>query len=160
PLAAWFEKIFGLRTFLLVVTTLFTCFSMYCGVSHDLTSMIIGRLGQGFTGGAMIPTALTIVALRLPPREQPIGIAAFGLTALIGLRVGPVMGAGLPGHISWHSAFFLTLPIGVGLLGLLMIGLEGARPKWSLFLEADLLGIVGLTLGLGALTCVLEEGEK
>jgi len=28
-------------------------------------------------------------------------------------------------HISWHYAFFLNLPIGIGLIALLTLGLEG-----------------------------------
>jgi len=66
------------------VTVLFTAFSMMCGISHDLNQMIIGRIGQGFTGGAMIPMALIIVATRLPPSQQPLGIALFGMTAVLG----------------------------------------------------------------------------
>jgi DHA2 family multidrug resistance protein len=160
PIAGWLSKIFGLRSFLLIVTALFTAFSMMCGVSHDLNQMIIGRIGQGFTGGAMIPMALIIVATRLPPRQQPLGIALFGMTAVLGPVLGPVIGGWMTEHLSWHYAFFLNLPIGAGLLALLTLGLTGARPRWKMFAEADLLGLVGLTLGLGGLTIVLEEGQR
>jgi DHA2 family multidrug resistance protein len=160
PLAGWLQKIFGLRSFLLIVTTLFTLFSMICGVSHDLGQMVIGRIGQGFTGGAMIPMALTIVATRLPPRQQPLGIALFGMTAVLGPVLGPVVGGWLTENVSWHYAFFLNLPIGVGLIALLMLGLQGERIRWSMFKEADVLGILGLALGLGGLTVVLEEGQR
>jgi MFS transporter, DHA2 family, multidrug resistance protein len=67
PLAGWFDRIFGLRNFLLGCTILFTGFSILCGLSDSLGMMIVGRIGQGFSGGAMIPTALTIVSTRLPP---------------------------------------------------------------------------------------------
>jgi DHA2 family multidrug resistance protein len=160
PIAGWLSKIFGLRSFLLIVTGLFTAFSMMCGISHDLGQMIIGRIGQGFTGGAMIPMALTIVATRLPPREQPLGIALFGMTAVLGPVLGPVIGGWMTENISWHYAFFLNLPIGVGLIALLTLGLAGARANWVMFAEADILGIVGLALGLGGLTIVLEEGQR
>jgi len=160
PIAGWLGKIFGLRTFLLLVTVLFTAFSMLCGVSHDLNQMIIGRVGQGFTGGAMIPMALIIVATRLPPSQQPLGIALFGMTAVLGPVLGPVIGGWMTEHISWHYAFFLNLPIGIGLLALLTLGLEGARARWEMFREADVLGILGLALGLGGLTIVLEEGQR
>jgi len=160
PIAGWLGKIFGLRSFLLIVTVLFTAFSMMCGVSHDLNQMIIGRIGQGFTGGAMIPMALIIVATRLSPSQQPLGIALFGMTAVLGPVLGPVIGGWMTEHISWHYAFFLNLPIGIGLVALLTLGLEGARARWEMFLEADLLGIAGLALGLGGLTIVLEEGQR
>jgi DHA2 family multidrug resistance protein len=160
PIAGWLGKIFGLRSFLLIVTVLFTAFSMMCGVSHDLNQMIIGRVGQGFTGGAMIPMALIIVATRLPPLQQPLGIALFGMTAVLGPVLGPVIGGWMTEHISWHYAFFLNLPIGIGLIALLTLGLEGTRARWEMFAEADLLGLAGLALGLGGLTIVLEEGQR
>ena len=160
PIAGWLGKIFGLRSFLLIVTALFTAFSMMCGVSHDLGQMIIGRVGQGFTGGAMIPMALIIVATRLPPRQQPVGIALFGMTAVLGPVLGPVVGGWMTEHVSWHYAFFLNLPIGVGLIALLTLGLAGARARWAMFAEADIPGLVGLALGLGGLTIVLEEGQR
>lgn len=75
PLTGWFSRIFGIRDFLLLSTVLFTAFSVMCGMSSSLTMMIVGRIGQSFFGGAMIPTALTIVSTRLPPAQQPIGIA-------------------------------------------------------------------------------------
>jgi len=160
PMAGWLSKIFGLRAFLLIVTVIFTLFSMMCGVSHDLIQMVIGRIGQGFSGGAMIPMALTIVATRLPPRQQPLGIALFGMTAVLGPVLGPVVGGWLTENVSWHYAFFLNLPIGIGLVLLLVLGLPGSPIRWRMFLEADLLGIAGLILGLGGLTIVLEEGQR
>ena len=72
PLAAWFERMLGLRRFLLIAAVLFTIFSVVCGTADSLGVMIIGRIGQGFTGGAMIPTAMSIIAMRLPPSQQPI----------------------------------------------------------------------------------------
>ena len=78
PLSAWLERLLGLRTLLIVAVSAFTAFSVLCGIATDLTTMIIGRTGQGFMGGALIPTAMTIVAKRLPPSQQPIGMALFG----------------------------------------------------------------------------------
>ncbi|SEQ95409.1 MFS transporter, DHA2 family, multidrug resistance protein [Faunimonas pinastri] len=160
PLSGWFQRIFGLRNFLLIVTVLFTLFSIACGLSSNLDEMIIGRVGQGFTGGAMIPTALTIVATRLPPGQQPIGIALFGMTAVLGPVLGPLIGGWLTEHLSWHYSFFLNLPIGIGLVALLAVGLPSEKSNLGAFAEADWIGILGLALGLGCLTVVLEEGQR
>jgi len=92
PLSAWLTRVFGLRTLLLTCAILFTVFSVICGFSHDLTSMIIGRVGQGFFGGALIPTAQTIIRTRLPMKQIPIGMTIFGLIVLLGPLVGPVIG--------------------------------------------------------------------
>lgn len=95
PLSAWLERLLGLRTLLLIAVVMFTAFSMLCGIATDLTTMIIGRAGQGLMGGALIPTAMTIVATRLPARQQPIGMALFGVTVILGPVVGPLLGGWL-----------------------------------------------------------------
>ena len=131
-----------------------------CGGSHDSTTMITGGVGQVLTVGARIPMALFLATTRLPPSQQPLGIALFGMTAVLGPVLGPVIGGWMTEHISWHYAFFLNLPIGIGLVILLTVGLDGARARWEMFREADILGILGLALGLGGLTIVLEEGQR
>ncbi|MDQ0839981.1 MDR family MFS transporter [Sphingomonas faeni] len=160
PMAAWLHRMLGLRTFLLLAAGLFTVFSVVCGLSTSLSMMIIGRVGQGFTGGAMIPTAQTIIAQRLPPSQQPIGIAAFGVTAILGPVLGPLMGGWLTENISWHYAFFINLPICAVLIALLLLGLPHEKPKLHLFVQADWFGIAGLALGLGGLTVFLEDGQR
>src|SRR5580698_5535372 len=160
PLAAWLTRVFGLRNFLLANSALFIAFSMMCGWSHTLPMMIAGRIGQGFTGGALIPTAQTIIRTRLPLSQLPLGMTMFGLIVLLGPLLGPVVGGWLAENISWSWCFFLNLPVGVALVSLLFAGLPSDRPHWEAFFKADWLGIAGLAIGLSSLTVVLEEGQR
>ena len=160
PLSAWLERLLGLRTLLLIAVVSFTGFSILCGIATDLTTMIIGRTGQGFMGGALIPTAMTIVAKRLPPQQQPIGMALFGMTVILGPVLGPLLGGWLTENLSWHYAFFVNVPVCGVLLLLLLLGLPHERTNWEYLREADWFGILGLILGLGGLTVVLEEGHR
>ncbi|CAM2151845.1 MFS transporter, DHA2 family, multidrug resistance protein [Pararobbsia alpina] len=160
PLTAWLTRVFGLRNFLITNTLLFTLFSMMCGFSHSLPQMVIGRIGQGFAGGAMIPTAQTIVATRLPRHQMPIGMTMFGLIVLLGPLLGPVVGGWLAENIDWSWCFFLNLPVSIALIGLLLFGLKRDHVDLHQFVNADWLGIVGLTAGLSCLTVVLEEGQR
>jgi DHA2 family multidrug resistance protein len=160
PLAAWFERLLGLRTFLLICTLLFTGFSIMCGLSTALAMMVIGRVGQGFTAGAMIPTAQTIIATRLPRSQQPIGMAMFGVTAIMGPVLGPLIGGWLTENLSWHYAFFLNVPVGIALVLLLLIGLPHRAVNLQWLREADWLGIAGMAAGLGGLTVLLEDGQS
>jgi DHA2 family multidrug resistance protein len=150
----------GLRRFLLIAALFFTGFYILCGLSTSLPVMIVGRVGQGFTGGAMIPTAMTIIATRLPPAQQPIGIAMFGATMILGPVMGPLLGGWLTENMSWHYAFFVNVPICVVLASLLILGLPGQRMRLNELAHADWLGIAGMALGLGCLTIVLEEGHR
>jgi MFS transporter, DHA2 family, multidrug resistance protein len=160
PLAAWLTRVFGLRNFLLANAALFMAFSMMCGMSASLQAMIVGRIGQGFTGGAMIPTAQTIIRTRLPRAQLAIGMTIFGLIVLLGPLLGPVVGGWLAENVSWRWCFFINLPVCVALLALLLTGLPSESPRWREFVEADWIGIVGLSIGLSSLTVVLEEGQR
>ena len=160
PLTAWLERVFGLRRFLLIRASLFMMFSMACGFSSNLTEMIIGRVGQGFTGGAMIPTGMTIIATRLPRHQQPIGTALFGSTLIMGPVFGPLLGGWLTENYSWHYAFFINLPICAILMTFLIVGLKHQAMKLDEIKQADWLGIAGMAAGLGGLTVVLEEGNR
>nr|WP_294847629.1 MDR family MFS transporter [uncultured Sphingomonas sp.] len=160
PLTGWLERVFGLRRFLMVAAILFTAFSIMCGMANTLPTMIIGRIGQGFTGGAMIPTAMTIIATRLPPHQQPIGTAMFGATVILGPVLGPLAGGWLTENFSWHYAFFINVPICAILMAMLMLGLPAQKAHLDEFLQADWLGIIGMAMGLGGLTVVLEEGHR
>jgi DHA2 family multidrug resistance protein len=160
PLTAWFTRLFGLRRFLLVCTAFFTLFSVFCGLAHSLPQMVAGRMGQGFTGGAMIPTAQTIVATRLPRHQIPLGMTVFGLIVLLGPIFGPVSGGWLAENVDWHWCFFINLPVGMALFILLMLGLPTEKTNFRLLRHGDWFGMLGLTLGLSALTVVLEEGQR
>ncbi|SEL43356.1 MFS transporter, DHA2 family, multidrug resistance protein [Roseateles sp. YR242] len=160
PLAAWLTRVFGLRNFLVGNATLFTLFSVMCGLSGSLSTLIIARIGQGFTGGAMIPTAQTIIRTRLPRHQLPVGMTVFGLIVILGPLLGPVVGGWLTENVSWHWCFFINVPVCAALLALLLLGLPSDRTHFGEFLRADWLGIIGLAVGLSTLTVVLEEGQR
>jgi MFS transporter, DHA2 family, multidrug resistance protein len=160
PLSAWFSRVLGLRTLLLSFSILFTVFSVICGLSHNLAMMIVGRVGQGFFGGALIPTAQTIVRTRLPWQQMPVGMTIFGLIVLLGPLLGPVVGGWLTENVSWQWCFFINLPVAITLVTLLLIGLPHEKADLHEVVNADWLGIFGLSLGLSSLTVVLEEGQR
>lgn len=160
PMVAWLTRVFGLRNFLLGNASLFVMFSVLCGVSGSLPMLILARVGQGFTGGAMIPTAQTIVRSRLPLHQMPVGMTIFGLIVILGPLFGPVIGGWLTENADWTWCFFINVPVCTVLLLLLILGLPAERTNPKAFFEADWLGVAGLTLGLSTLIAVLEEGQR
>jgi len=88
PLTAWLARVFSVRWYLLVNVALFLLFSCLCGLARSLGEMILFRACQGFTGGVMIPMALTVALSTLPKSKQPLGLAMFGITATLGPAIG------------------------------------------------------------------------
>ncbi|NMW31267.1 DHA2 family efflux MFS transporter permease subunit [Altererythrobacter sp. RZ02] len=160
PLSAWLTRLVGLRNLLLTAASFFTLFSVICGLSADLTTLIIGRTGQGLAGGLLIPTAFTIIATRLPPSQQAIGTAAFGATAILGPIMGPILGGWLTETWSWHYAFYINVPICALLLTLIATAFPSDKKGDAQLADADWFGIAGLVIGLGCMTVVLEEGHR
>jgi DHA2 family multidrug resistance protein len=160
PLTAWFSRLMGQRNFLVMASVLFTLFSMLCGLSGSLTAMIIGRVGQGFFGGALIPASLTIIATRLTDKQRPLGLMIYASVAVLAPVIGPVVGGWLTENVSWHWLFFMNLPIAFVLVFLLYLGIEREDPDLTELHRADWMGIAGLAMFLGALTIILEEGQR
>jgi DHA2 family multidrug resistance protein len=160
PLTAWLSRTIGLRRFLSISSALFVGFSILCAMSNSLTEMIIWRAGQGFTGGVLIPTAITIVRSRLPADKQPIGIAMFGMVATFAPAIGPTIGGWLTENWSWHYIFYLNVVPGLLAIALQLYSLDPEKPQWAELKHADWLGIVAMAIGLSCMTYVLEEGQR
>lgn len=160
PLTGWLGSVFGLRRYLSVNTVLFVGFSIACALSNTLTQMIVFRAGQGFTGGVLIPTAITIVRTRLPRSQQAVGIAMFGLTATFAPAIGPTVGGWLTDNLSWHHIFYLNLIPGPLAFALQLYALDPVPARLEELGKGDWLGVGLMATGLPALTFVLEEGQR
>jgi DHA2 family multidrug resistance protein len=160
PLTGYLGSVFGIRRYLIVNAVLFVIFSMLCGTATNLTQMILYRIGQGFTGGVMIPTALTIVNVKLPPEKRAIGMALFGLTATLGPALGPTIGGWITDNIGWPYIFYINLLPGCLLVAMIWYGMDPEPMRLGRLKEGDWFGIACMAVGLGSLEVVLEEGER
>ncbi len=151
---------FSFRRFLIGNLILFLIFSMLCAFATSLTEMIIWRGLQGFSGGVMIPMAFTRVLTTLPKHQQPIGLAAFAMTATFGPSIGPTIGGYLTENYGWQYIFFVNIVPSALLLGLLYPTLERTRMDLALLREGDWLGIAFMVVGLASLQTVLDEGNQ
>ena len=108
PLAGFMAGVFSTRRYMLVNVVLFLSFSTLCGVAWNLESMIVFRGLQGFSGGVLIPMAMTLVTRRLPLSKRPIGLAMFGMTATLAPTLGPTVGGYLTSLYGWPSIFYIN----------------------------------------------------
>ncbi|MES2742257.1 MAG: DHA2 family efflux MFS transporter permease subunit [Pseudomonadota bacterium] len=160
PLTALLARVFGVRNYMMGTTALFLLFSTLCGSAWNLQSMIFFRMLQGFTGGALIPMAFTLVLTQLPASKRSVGMAIFGLTATLAPAMGPTLGGYLSELYGWPSIFYINWVPGVLLIAGMIYGLDRDRAQWGLLLKADWLGIGLMAMGLGCLTVFLEEGNS
>ena len=160
PLTALLTIVFGMRNYVVGTTALFLVFSTLCGAAWNLESMVVFRVFQGITGGALIPMALTLVMTKLPPSKRAAGMAIFGLTATLAPAMGPTVGGYLAELYGWPMIFYVNWVPGLLLIAGVWWGLDGERTQLSKLANADWLGIALMALGLGSLTIFLEEGNS
>jgi DHA2 family multidrug resistance protein len=160
PLAALMVRVFTIRGYMIGTTAAFLVFSTLCGWAWNLESMIVFRMLQGFTGGALIPMAMTLVMAKLPPSKRAVGMAVFGLTATLAPTMGPTLGGYLSELYGWPSIFYINWVPGLLLIFGVWWGLDREKAHLRLLAEADWIGIALMAIGLGSLTIFLEEGNS
>jgi DHA2 family multidrug resistance protein len=160
PLSGWFAQVFSIRIYLLTSAFLFLVFSAACALAQDLPQMIALRAVQGFSGGALIPSAFTLIITLLPKAKQPIGQALFAISATFAPAIGPTIGGYLTENFGWQYIFYVNVVPGAIMIGMLYFSLEAKPMKLSLLRDGDWPGIVTMAIGLSALQTVLEEGNK
>jgi MFS transporter, DHA2 family, multidrug resistance protein len=159
-LTAWFADIFTVRYYLLGNVVLFLIFSACCGISTNLTEIIVFRAGQGFTGGVFIPVALAIVVSTMPRHLAPIGQAMFGMTATLAPAVGPALGGWLTDRFGWQWNFYVNFIPGALMFAAVWFAIDKKPMKLEQLRNGDWWGVLCMAIGLGSLVAMLEEGQR
>lgn len=88
-------------------------------MSNEMMTLIIARGIQGIGAGAIMPVSLTIIAdlYDIEKRAKVLGLtsAAWGVASVF----GPLAGGLIVDTVGWHWIFFINVPIGLALIGLL-----------------------------------------
>jgi EmrB/QacA subfamily drug resistance transporter len=128
PLMGNLSDSFGRKPVFLGSLLLFTLSSLACGLAPNIYSLVAFRFLQGIGGASFLPTAAGIVSDQFPEhRQQAIGL--FSSIFSIGGIVGPNLGGWIVSRYSWRYIFYINLPIGLGLLVLIMLLLRDTQVR-------------------------------
>jgi DHA2 family multidrug resistance protein len=160
PLNGWLTATFGRQKYYATSIAFFTISSFLCGLSGTLPLLVIFRVLQGLGGGALQPTAQAILFESYPPNRRGQAMAIFGLGAMVGPAIGPVLGGYIVDNYSWPLIFFINVPIGVIAFAMTFLFIRDPayieKPNGGV----DWNGLVLMTVGLSALQYVLERGQR
>jgi len=160
PLNGWLTARFGRRNFYAVSLVLFTVASFLCGTATNVWVLVAYRFIQGIGGGALQPTAQAILFESYPQDRRAGAMAIFGMGVMVGPAIGPVLGGSIIDNFSWPLIFYVNVPIGV--LAIVMTMLYIRDPSYVKRQNAplDFVALGLLTVGMGALQYVLQEGQQ
>jgi MFS transporter, DHA2 family, multidrug resistance protein len=160
PLTGWLANYFGRKRVLLTALAGFTGASVLCGMAPSLSMLILFRVIQGATGGALQPLSQAVMLEAFPPRDRGKAMAFWGLGIVVAPMLGPVVGGWLTDNWSWRWVFYINLPI--GLISIVMTRMFLFDPPYIRRREGgiDYWGIGLLALGVGALQVLLDRGQE
>ncbi len=156
----WFAVTMSVRRWVLFALALCCVTSVCVPLTSNLTLLYGLRFWQGVSGGLLIP-CLLIVGLRvLAPPIRLYGLAAYALTATFGPNLSATLAALWDDIVWWPFAFYEALPLCALAAVLVWYGVEQEPPQYQRFKLFDLSGAVLAVIGFGALTTMLQQGNR
>ncbi len=160
PMAAWFARLIGRKNYQIASIALFTFSSFMCGSAWSLPSLVFFRILQGMGGGGLVPISQSILLESFPREKHGQAMAIFGMGAMFGPIVGPLLGGWITDTLTWRWIFYINIPIGI--LSIIMNVLVIQDPPYMQRqkMKIDYWGLLFLSVGLGALQFMLDKGES
>lgn len=148
--------LYGRRRVLVAGLGLFALASLSAGLADSLWQLVVSRAVQGLGAALAAPAALATLTSTFPEgaaRNKALGIfgAVGGSAASIGVIAGGLFTEG-PG---WEWIFFVNVPIGAALIGLILVLVPAAAPAEDR--SADVAGALAVTAGLMATVYAINQ---
>ncbi len=166
PVAGWAVERFGGRRIFLAGLAVFVVGSALSSLAWSAGSLIVFRVVQGFGGGALEPTALTLAA-RTAWRRTASGASetASSVGAVMGFLslvvniapvLGPLLGGVLVGGGHWRWIFLVNVPLGIALavVTLIVVPSDPGDPAAQ---RTDLKGLGLLSPGFALVLLAIER---
>src|SRR5215210_8374091 len=160
PMTGWLASMFGRKRLLMLSVVGFTASSFLCGLAPTLGTLILFRIMQGATGGALQPLSQAVLLEAFPPRDRGKAMGFWGLGIVVAPILGPVLGGWLTDTYSGRWVFYINLPIGIA--SLVMTKLYVFDPAYlrKETNRIDYWGIGLLALWIGTLQLALDLGQE
>lgn len=160
PITGWLSSRFGRKNLLMASVVGFTSASFLCGLAPNLPALILFRILQGASGGALQPLSQAVLLEAFPPEERGKAMGFWGLGIVVAPVLGPVLGGWLTDSYSWRWVFYINIPVGIA--SFLMTRAFVFDPPYLKRERqgVDYWGIGMLALWVGALQVVLDKGQQ
>src|SRR6187455_74901 len=148
--------LFGRKAVFQASVVFFLAGSVLCGLSGSMTMLVASRALQGIGGGAIMVTAMAVIGEVIPLRDRGRYQGALGAVFGVTTVIGPLLGGLFTDHLSWRWAFYVNLPIGIGVIVLAAFTMPSVKAVARPII--DYLGIVFVSVGAAALILAVSWG--
>jgi DHA2 family multidrug resistance protein len=155
----WVTKRVGPVRLVILSILLFTLFSWTCGLSPNLTMLVISRFIQGLVAGPVIPLSQSLIVTFATEKSRSRDIAIWSTIIITAPVIGPILGGYISDWYFWTWIFYINIPVGLlcaGILWLIMRPHETKTDKTPI----DIAGFILLTIGVACLQILLDKGQQ
>ena len=157
PTSGWMADHFGYKRTYLLALGLFTTGSFLCGMAWNESMLVVFRVIQGAGAGFLMPVGMAIITREFPPERRGIALGFWSIAAATSVSFGPLIGGYLIDNFSWHTIFYVNVPVGiVGFIATVLIQREYRTEHTRSF---DFVGFVSVGVFLTFLLIALADGN-
>lgn len=156
-LAGRFADRYGRRLVFLIGVAVFTVGSAACAAATSVPLLVAFRMLQAVGAALVLPTSLALLLASVPAARRAIAVSTWAAVGGAAGALGPPIG-GLLVQLSWRWIFLVNIPVGV--LALVFGPRVLRETKEDASGVPDVLGAIGLVVGVGALAWALVEAPE
>lgn len=158
PILGKLGDLYGRRRVVLSAIGIFVVGSVMCGVSQNMTQLIVARGVQGLGGGGIQALTFAILGDLVSPRDRGRYMGLYTGVYAASAVVGPLLGGWMISHFAWEWIFLVNLPVGA--VAFFAISATLKMPFRRRETRIDFLGAGLLSGCLGSLILALEHGRN
>ncbi len=98
----------GRRRVFVTGIAVFAVASVWCGLSANVSQLIMARAVQGIGAALLIPCSLAIIGASFPEAERGAAIGTWAGFSAIAAAIGPLMGGWIVDHLAWQAIFLIN----------------------------------------------------
>ena len=159
-MATFWAVTVSIRRWVLFAIGLSLVSTVFIPLTSTLSLLYALRFLGGLASGFTIPLLLTVALQVLAPPIRLYGLAAYALTATFGPNIGTALAALWTDAVGWQFVFYEDLPLCALAALLVWHGVAPQPPQYDRIRRFDWRGELLVITGFGALTTLLEQGDR
>jgi MFS transporter, DHA2 family, multidrug resistance protein len=157
PLTGFFVSRLGRKRYMIIMVAGFLFSSMLCGLSQNLTEIVIFRVLQGVFGASLVPMSQYTLQDTFPKEQIGIAMAIWGIGVMLAPAFGPTIGGYITNHLGWRWVFYINAP--VCLIAMVMIMRFISETPRNKSKSNDWVGMALMAIGVASLQIFLDRGN-